>query len=755
VRYLAAVAVAALVGGGGGAAVLTEQEGKAGVSSPSAAAAVATLGSSDGAAGNDTAPPPPPSTLEAAVTAASDAARLAYLIPTRLARDIAAAAAIVADYRSELSKADAALAKARADLAANTNPLASEAVAHAEAARRDTLHGCHQRGADRLLQLCFDNGGVYVKLGQHVGQLDHLLPGEYVQTMRKHLLDRCPASSLDAVRRVVERDLGAPPEQLFSSFSRDAVASASLAQVHRATSLPDPITGQVRTLAVKVQHPGLRESCAADIAMIGALVKAARAFFPDFDLQWLVDEVEHNLPLELDFRHEALNAARCAANLRSSRSRLPKGKVVVPEVVPELSSARVLTMEWIEGASLGDSEALDALRADRREVSLLVARTFNEMIFTFGDLHADPHAANLLVRRVGGRTAEEEVERGAFAAGNGGSDSRQRRRRGSTAAASSFVAGKKAVAAAQQAEHEAQVDPSAPRRRHLERLRDQHEQGGHLQLVLLDHGLYRRVDSAFRLRYAALWRALIFADEPAIREHAKAMGAGHAVPLFAGMLTQRPWHAVVGSASQFEADSHGNPLPAPGGNDSSSNAPSAAAAAASSPPTTPNELDGSYDPVAAANPAAAAALKAAAAAKRGGRGASAGLDRLSLPRGQQEREVLQAYAAHYGKEIGTLLGKLPRELLLLLKTNDCLRSVDASLGNPVNTYAVTARECCRALAEARREQNPGWASRASAAADALGVEARMGAMSALTWWYAPRRRKEEKVGGGEGIGGVG
>jgi hypothetical protein len=389
-----------------------------------------------------------------------------------------------------------------------------------------------------------------------------------------------------------------------------------------------------------------------------------------------------------------------------------------------------------------------------------VARTFNEMVFTFGDLHADPHAANLLVRRVGGSAGaglqeEEKRSRGggtaAAAAGNTG----KKRRRGDEEeeedAAATAAAADKAEAAALSAEDAR--DPAAARRRQLDALSAQR---GQLQLVLLDHGLYRRIDDDFRYRYAALWHALIFADEKGIREHATAMGAGHAVPLFAGMLTQRPWHAVVGSASQFEADAQGNPI-----NDKEQEegkgAPSGGDAAAAPSSSAPNELDGSYDPVAASNPAAAAALKAAAAAKQSKRGPAAGLDRLSLPRSQEEREVLQAYAAHYGKEIGALLGRLPRELLLLLKTNDCLRSVDASLGNPVNTYAITARECCRALAERRAAEQPGVRSRAAAAADLLGVEARMGAMAALTWWYKPREKKggkkddrKEEEGSGEG-----
>jgi len=89
-------------------------------------------------------------------------------------------------------------------------------------------------------------------------------------------------------------------------------------QVHTAQ------THDGRQVAVKVQHAGLRESCAADVTTIEFLVKAAHVIFPDFNYQWLVDEIKHNLPLELNFTHEAQNAARCRDNLNSPRSTVAK-----------------------------------------------------------------------------------------------------------------------------------------------------------------------------------------------------------------------------------------------------------------------------------------------------------------------------------------------------------------------------------------------------------------------------------------------
>lgn len=121
-----------------------------------------------------------------------------------------------------------------------------------------------------------------------------------------HESQRCPLSDLDHVRTVIQEDLGADPEEIFADFSPQPIASASLAQVHTATLRS---TGE--RVAVKVQHAGLREGAAADIATIDFLVRTLHSLFPDFDYGWLVEEIKDNLPNELDFRLEVQNAERC------------------------------------------------------------------------------------------------------------------------------------------------------------------------------------------------------------------------------------------------------------------------------------------------------------------------------------------------------------------------------------------------------------------------------------------------------------
>ncbi|CAD7704627.1 unnamed protein product [Ostreobium quekettii] len=495
-----------------------------------------------------------PSAAYAAWVLSSDdpgmAMRLSYNVPARLARDCAAVASIVADYQWSLRGADGA-------------------------DRAWIMHECHARSAQKLLELCFANGGIYIKLGQHVGQLDHLLPTEYVRTMRENVLDRCPSTPYDVVCQTLREEFGAGPDELFAEFEQSPVASASLAQVHRA------YTHDGQKLAVKIQHPGLREHSAADVAMVEFLVHAVKWMFPGFNYQWLVDEIKINLPKELDFVLEAANAEKCKRNLESPRSRV-RGRVKVPEVIHNLTSKRVLTMEFIDGISVTDCEGLDALGVDTGKVAELVSQTFSEMIFVFGEVHCDPHEANLLVRK----------------------------------------------------------------------------QEGEMQLVLLDHGLYQQIDQGFRWHYAGLWHALIFADEDGIKHYSATMNAGDMYPIFASMLTLKPWNQIR----------------------------------------------------------------------------EATVDHLDAPQSPQDRARIAEFAHRHVRQISDLLLQMPRELLLLLKTNDCLRAVDRSLGKPINTLVITARECVRALAEQRSRHLPPLLAKFYTLGDHMHMELRLAMLRAATMW---------------------
>ncbi|KAG0720575.1 putative aarF domain-containing protein kinase 1 [Chionoecetes opilio] len=164
----------------------------------------------------------------------------------------------------------------------------------------------HLRAAKKLLDLCCVNGGAFVKVGQHMGSLEYLLPMEYVNTL-KVLHSKAPESPLQEIKEVLEEELKCKPEDLFVEFEPKPLGAASLAQVHRA------MLHDGRLVAVKIQHPLVKMHSKVDMKGMELLVQAVSLVFPEFDFTWLVEEMKKNLPRELNFTAEAHNAERVAA----------------------------------------------------------------------------------------------------------------------------------------------------------------------------------------------------------------------------------------------------------------------------------------------------------------------------------------------------------------------------------------------------------------------------------------------------------
>ncbi|EKX30871.1 hypothetical protein GUITHDRAFT_122922 [Guillardia theta CCMP2712] len=197
----------------------------------------------------------------------------------------------------------------------------------------EDMRRAHQRSAERLLSLARANKGAYIKIAQHLSQMDYLLPDEYTTTLRA-CLDDAPRSSFENVSKTIEEDLGKPVSVLFASFDKEAIASASLAQVHVAHLHPSEGERTGRKVAVKVQHYGLRETAVGDVDAVRAVVQVVSKLFPAMPLWWLADEIAPNLPIELDFQQEAKNAERCRSLFKHDPF------VVVPEIFYPLSSSR-------------------------------------------------------------------------------------------------------------------------------------------------------------------------------------------------------------------------------------------------------------------------------------------------------------------------------------------------------------------------------------------------------------------------------
>ncbi|XP_044230895.1 aarF domain-containing protein kinase 1 isoform X1 [Thunnus albacares] len=244
----------------------------------------------------------------------------------------------------------------------------------------------HRRSAERLRDLCCANRGTFIKVGQHLGALDYLLPEEYTSTL-KVLHSRAPQSSMEEIQQVIREDLGKELSELFVSFEEKPQGAASLAQVHKA------VLHDGRTVAVKVQHPKVQRQSSKDIMVMEVLLRAVHWVFPDFAFMWLVEEAKKNMPLELDFLNEGHNAERVSSML----AHFPFLKV--PMIHWDLSTKRILTMEFADGGQVNDREYMKKHGINVNKISEDLGKMYSEMIFVHGFVHCDPHPGNVLVRK--------------------------------------------------------------------------------------------------------------------------------------------------------------------------------------------------------------------------------------------------------------------------------------------------------------------------------------------------------------------
>ncbi len=247
----------------------------------------------------------------------------------------------------------------------------------------------HERGAARVREAAATLRGTLIKACQFASTRPDILPPAYVRSFAT-LQDRVPASSWYTIRQAIRRELGQDPEAVFDRIEPRPVASASIAQVHRAW-LPDG-----RSVAVKVQYPGIAGIMMTDLVILRHIVREVARVVPDVQLQPILDHLNETLPLELDFQREAHAMAELRAALQH------RTDVLVPEVMPGLSTERLLVTEFVEGIKITDIAALERAGIAPTEVARLLNDVYAEQIFRLGWLHADPHPGNLLVQPVAG-----------------------------------------------------------------------------------------------------------------------------------------------------------------------------------------------------------------------------------------------------------------------------------------------------------------------------------------------------------------
>lgn len=257
--------------------------------------------------------------------------------------------------------------------------------------QRRLEHRVYVRQARQFRETAERLGGLIIKLGQYLSVRVDMLPREYTDELST-LQDSVPPVPYGDIAGVFEESSGTTVDEAFATFEREPLAAASLGQVHGAT------LASGRRVAVKILRPHIAETIETDLAALKTIFGMAQRHTKlgaTIDFDQLYAEFERTVSAELDLMREGKSAEAVRDNLRDFPN------VAIPDIQWEQSSSKVLTMEYMEGVSISDITALDALGVDRAQLATDLIDVFAEMILYNGLFHADPHPGNVHVRSDG------------------------------------------------------------------------------------------------------------------------------------------------------------------------------------------------------------------------------------------------------------------------------------------------------------------------------------------------------------------
>ena len=230
-------------------------------------------------------------------------------------------------------------------------------------------------------------GPVFVKFGQVLSTRPDLIPHDYAVELAK-LQDKVPPFDAELSRRQIEKALGRPVNEIYAEFATVPVASASVAQVHRARLY----SGE--EVAVKVLRPNIRPVIEQDLALLRFCAGWVERLFADgkrLRPREVVDEFDKYLHDELDLMREAANCSQLGRNFKDSPM------LIVPKVFYDYCAREVLTIEWMDGTPVSDIAALKAQGIDLHKLADYGVEIFFTQVFRDGFFHADMHPGNILV----------------------------------------------------------------------------------------------------------------------------------------------------------------------------------------------------------------------------------------------------------------------------------------------------------------------------------------------------------------------
>src|SRR5665648_1117078 len=239
----------------------------------------------------------------------------------------------------------------------------------------------------RIRQVIEELGPTYVKIVQIASTRADIIPEEILKELEK-LQDDVPSFSFDQVTRIIEEKLGSPLNEVFSWIDEEAIAAASIGQVHRA---------QLRTgelVAVKVQRPGIKAIIETDLEILLDLATLAERRMERMErlqLRDVVEEFAKSLRNELDYSIEARNAEKIAKQFKKDPT------IHIPAIYWDYSTRTVLTMEFVQGLKLTQFEEIEKMGYDRKAIAEHLVQSVFQQVLIEGFFHADPHPGNIFL----------------------------------------------------------------------------------------------------------------------------------------------------------------------------------------------------------------------------------------------------------------------------------------------------------------------------------------------------------------------
>jgi ubiquinone biosynthesis protein len=240
---------------------------------------------------------------------------------------------------------------------------------------------------ERIRMVCEELGTTFIKFAQIASNRPDILPDELIAELA-NFQDNVPKVPKEEILKVLEREMPKPLKFLFEHIDFEPIASASMAQVHRATLIGG------WDVVLKIQRPGIEETIEQDIAILQKLGQILEKNFPSFASYQpvqLVKMFERSIRKELNFSIEASNMIRFQKQFENNPD------IYVPTAYPEFSTDKVLCMEYIDGVKITDLEALAKIGMSGKELALKGISLYFEQVFDHGFFHADPHPGNIFV----------------------------------------------------------------------------------------------------------------------------------------------------------------------------------------------------------------------------------------------------------------------------------------------------------------------------------------------------------------------